>query len=283
MLSVATALILSLIFGEISYAIPPLTVEQCEKYLTVGTVPKAVNLVFAPQQIETLFLGTVKDFREKFNVVELVEVTSRLVNGGEFDSNDLRRLIANRAPLRQLRFAFGLFSQTHKYPPFLNDVTKLMGDIQDAYRNAKPAMLRTKAVALLAKLDLGFWQKINAEIQEFRPCSTESFMMYIRDQIYFLENELNSGRLTAAQFHEMRKVIGRLVALYGMIHAQGPEAEVEQGLYFLSALNLRMGLVHDNLIAESLALSRDYHRDRVVLDTQLREVLNGLIRDFSNL
>jgi hypothetical protein len=219
-------------------------------------------------------------WNEHFDPQRLKFQVGTLANGAPMTHLARFDISATRERLKQLRFAFALFDQDHRQPPVLNELTNRLGALKDADENGATAVLREEATALFNFLTPVGLQVLQNEIQTFHPGSMEGFRVYIRAQIEFLSEDLKRPDLAGEEFHEMRRVIGRFMALFNTMDTLSPSFKTRQAVEFLSTLNGRMGRRHDQLIAAQFAGTYDYKTRRIKLPDDIRYALFAFVNTF---
>lgn len=169
-----------------------------------------------------------------------------------------------RAVFKQMRFAVVIYSKEHLYPRNFDAFVKVMGKLQDALkmRDLKTASIATRKLRTLLKKKE--WKQIEAEIIGFKKTSRTSLNQFIEQDLKKLAQFTSRYQLTAEAFHESRKVVSRLVALYDSINVVQPNAQTRSIIQILSTFNGKMGRAHDEMVLKSARGEIDY--EHTVLD-----------------
>ena len=114
----------------------------------------------------------------------------------------------------------------------------------------------------------------------FKPSGHDGFEDWVADEISFLEKELREDKVTPKEFHEMRKVISRLVAVFDTMNVMDPSANSRQVTRVLSTLNGRMGSIHDEFIRGKLDGSLDYYDDKIKVPRDVKKLAGDLVELF---
>ena len=118
------------------------------------------------------------------------------------------------------------------------------------------------------------------EIQQFQPSSVERFRKYVLDEMHFIRMNLAKGPVTSHEFHEMRKVISRQVAMYDNFKTLYPSAYHHRISQYISTLNGLMGSLHDELIAKKFDKTQHYYKDKFVIPDEIRLRLEELTNKY---
>jgi hypothetical protein len=98
----------------------------------------------------------------------------------------------------------------------------------------------------------------------------DSFRQYIKNEINFIRLNLAKDKITSHEFHDMRKVISRQVAMYDNFKTLYPSAYHQSISKCVSTLNGLMGSMHDELIAKKFNKTQDYYKDVFVMPEEIR-------------
>lgn len=198
----------------------------------------------------------------------------------ELSAEDLQALKSLRGRLRIVRFGFNLLDKRHQSPETINWIVKTTGALTDAYKNGHHGRANATAKTLLEYFGERNWLEIEEEIHSFKTSSEESFREYLKDQVAKLGKGLESHRMTAEQFHDLRKIVSRLLTFFDILMADLPADDVKAAFRFLSTTQYRMGRIHDHLVKLHLANRFDYHNDRFRMSKDLHERLATIVRKF---
>jgi hypothetical protein len=91
---------------------------------------------------------------------------------------------------------------------------------------------------------------------------------------------LAKGPITSHEFHEMRKVISRQVAMYDNFKTLYPSAYHKSISQCVSTLNGLMGSLHDELIAKKFDKTQHYYKDKFIMPDEIRVRLEQLISKY---
>ncbi len=175
-----------------------------------------------------------------------------------------------RARFKKMRFACANYSENHSYPKKLHSLTRLMGSFQDAYKNGLNFRTRLLGVWLWCRLRSSFYQDLHETLIKYRFSTVESFQRYIATENQYLNAAAHENAfLTAKQFHELRKVISRRIALNDTRRALYPSAELDAVSLFLATINGLMGQMHDDLVLKKIRNELDYERELFKLPDQI--------------
>jgi hypothetical protein len=91
---------------------------------------------------------------------------------------------------------------------------------------------------------------------------------------------LTKKEITGKEFHEMRKVISRQVAMYDNLKTLYPSPYHRNISEYLSTLNGLMGSKHDELIAKKFNKTQDYYKDTFVMPEDIKHRLIELTEKY---
>ena len=114
------------------------------------------------------------------------------------------------------------------------------------------------------------------EIESFQLSTVESFKHYVKNEINFIRSNLAKDKITSHEFHDMRKVISRQVAMYDNLKTLYPSAYHHSISKCFSTLNGLMGSLHDELIVRKFNKTQDYYKDVFSLPEEIRLRLEQL-------
>ncbi len=115
------------------------------------------------------------------------------------------------------------------------------------------------------------------EFDKFIPSTPENFSKYLAEGINFINSNLVKDKLTSHEFHEVRRVISRLVAFYDCIYILYPSDYQQAVLLYLSTINGLMGSMHDELIVAKFNKTQDYHKDTFVMPDEIKQRLISFV------
>lgn len=186
-----------------------------------------------------------------------------------------------RAKFKHLRFAHAAFDERHRYPPLFNAITRLMGQLQDAFKNGQHGLVARRAALLWLFLDPLPFGLVRREADDFRPTTPATFRRYVEDQIATIRADLARPRITGKDFHQLRKVISRQVAQYDSLRTLHPTPYHQAISRYLSAINGLMGGLHDVLVERRARGEMDYHRAPFAIPDDIRERLAAYAARFA--
>jgi hypothetical protein len=239
--------------------------------------PKAIKIEYKKGQLEKFYELSEQLWRTGFDRTRLKETIEKLSAGGTLSPADAEYYKSVRAKFKQLRFAYAAFGASHEYPKRFDKLTAAMGHFSDALKNGDREMMLEKKELVLDLLGKKNMKKIQEELAEFRPSNKDSFAAYVIDEVHELKELAQQPKVTSKQFHEMRKVISRQVAIFDTIQTFDPSPYHLQIVQYLSTLNGKMGSMHDELVKKSFSKSLDYRKDLIEVPSDIREGLLKLV------
>ncbi|CAN4275529.1 hypothetical protein MCEZLEM10_01457 [Methylophilaceae bacterium] len=241
-----------------------------------AVLPDTIHLDYTSEQLNECFQICQQLWQAGPKRQYLKQMIEKIYSLGELDAEDQYAYYCMRAKIKHLRFAFVMFDEKHKYPMIFHWMTAVMGHLQDVLKNAQHSSV--KFAALLVKLFLSkpFYAMAANEIEKFQPSSVESFRQYVLDEMHYIRMNLAKGPVTSHEFHEMRKVISRQVAMYDNFKTLYPSAYHQSISQCVSTLNGLMGSLHDELIAKKFDKTQHYYKDKFVIPDEIRLRLEQL-------
>ena len=245
-----------------------------------AVLPDTIHLDYTSEQLNECFQICQQLWQAGPNRQYLKQMIDKIYSLGELDAEDQYAYYCMRAKIKHLRFAFVMFDEKHKYPMIFHWMTAVMGHLQDVLKNAEHSSV--KFAALLVKLFLSkpFYAMASNEIEKFQPSSVESFRQYVLDEMHDIRMNLAKGPVTSHEFHEMRKVISRQVAMYDNFKTLYPSAYHQSISQCVSTLNGLMGSLHDELIAKKFDKTQHYYKDKFVIPDEIRLRLEQLANKY---
>lgn len=240
-------------------------------------LPDTIALDYTEAQLRACFAISRQLWEAGVRRGELLSLARALRRDGDLGAADRKRFKHERACFKHLRFAFALYDARHRYPTVLDWMTTAMGHLQDAFKNGRRAAAKREAALFrlfLAELP----QRLLArEIDGFRPGSAASFRKETLRQVATLRRVLSADTVTGAQFHATRKIVSREVSFYDSLRTIEPSPQAYRMSRSLAAINGLMGAMHDELVVERIAGTRDYHREPFALPDEIRRRLETLV------
>ena len=246
-------------------------------------LPDSIHLNYTSEQLNECFQICQQLWQAGPNRQNLKQMIDKIYCHGELDDEEQYAYYCMRAKIKHLRFAFVMFDEKHVYPRIFHWMTAVMGHLQDVLKNAQHSSI--KFAALLVKLFLSkpFYAMAANEIEQFQSSSVESFRKYVLDEIHFIRINLAKGPVTSHEFHEMRKVISRQVAMYDNFKILYPSAYHQSISQCFSTINGLMGSLHDELIAKKFDKTQHYYKDKFVMPDEIRRRLEELTSKYKEL
>ena len=166
-------------------------------------------------------------------------------------------------------------------PEAIDQVTTVMGHLQDDLKAGEQGLARKDSDKLRDLMGKQGLSKISDELDEFRPAGHKSFRKWIKKQTQEIRKTLGDESapkmVTPKTFHGMRKVITQILAVVDVVNATDASAEsLELGKY-LSSLNAEMGNVHDDLVLKGLQGKIDYDHEKLAVPADIRDLLKQFI------
>lgn len=183
-----------------------------------------------------------------------------------------------RARFKQMRFACANYSELHEYPESLHSITRLMGRFQDAFKNGRKLRALWSGVKLWGRLRTSYFADLHEELVKAQFSTLGSFQRYIATENQHLaEGAPEEVLLTARQFHELRKIVSRRIALNDTRRALTPSPEFDTLSLFLATVNGLMGKVNDDLVLEKMRSKIDYENQTFKLPEEIASRIRALV------
>jgi len=227
-------------------------------------LPQVINFDYKRSDFEKFYALNLALWSSDNYLTHLKSFVEKLRDGRSLTSDEDLDLKMIRARLKQIRFAYAAFSSGHSYPPLTHKMTVKIGHLQDALKNGRQDLVKENADKIIALLTKS--KKIQRELEDFQASSGSSFLTSIREEMDFMDRgikKLESGQITAKDFHNMRKVISRLVSVFDTINTIQPSTHTDMVVKYLSTLNGIMGREHNRLIFEAFNNKLDYEGENV--------------------
>jgi CHAD domain-containing protein len=182
-----------------------------------------------------------------------------------------------RVRVRLLRSAYAAFDKDHQAPKTIDAITTVMGHLQDDVKAGSLDLSKKDAQDLADLMDGKSIKKVSEELGEFRPAKNKSFRNWVKDEADVIQEGLDADEVSAKEFHEMRKVITRVLAVVDVINSTDPSVESRQLGKYLSSLNTRMGDIHDGFVTKKIAGKMNYYKDAIKIPADIRGYLGDFI------
>lgn len=236
----------------------------------LAELPDRVHLDYSQSQLHDCYRICRQLWQPEVAQAHLKQVVNALMREGSLSPELQLEFKHVRAKFKHLRFAFVMFSKQHRYPPVFHRLVIVMGRLQDAFKHAHPdETLRYAWVLRLFLLRLPY-ALAKYDIDRFQPTTAMDFRVHVLGEMSTLGSSASHPELTSKEFHETRKIISRLVALYDNLRIVLPSAYHDQVTKYLSTINGLMGQLHDELIERKLSKTGDYYADRFAMQEQIR-------------
>ena len=246
------------------------------------SLPKPRPESYTQVQLNEYFQLSHQLWRDGLSRLMLLEMIGKIYHQGKLDADDKHKFYCMRAKIKHLRYAFLMFDRNHRFPMMFHWMAAVMGYMQDLLKSSQHSSV--KRVALLVKLFLTkpIYALVIKKFDKFIPSSSENFHQYLDDSIDFINSKLIKDRLTSHEFHEVRRVISRIVTFYNCIYILYPDNYQYVVLLYLRTINGLMGSVHDDLIVASFNKTQNYHKDTFEMPTVIKQRLMAYVEFYKN-
>ena len=246
-----------------------------------ATLPDAIHLDYTQEQFSQCYKICQQLWQEGPNRQALSQMVEKIYKQGKLNEQDQYEYYCMRAKIKHLRFAHIMFDKSHRYPKVFHLMTAVMGHLQDVLKNAQHSSVWPAALLVRLFLSKSLYALAVREIEGFQPTTVEIFQQYVRNEINFIRLNLAKEKVTSHEFHDMRKVISRQVAMYDNLKTLYPSDYHQSISKCLSTLNGLMGSMHDQLISKKFDKSQHYYKDKFVMPSEIRVRLEQLISKYN--
>lgn len=242
-----------------------------------ATLPPEIHLNYSTEQLTRCYQICLQLWIDGTNRQALQRILDHIGLGVELSAQEQLEFKHMRAKFKHLRFAFMTFDRSHQYPRLFHYLTGEMGKLQDALKNKQAAALRRAKLTLRLLLSVFPYACMTHGLRQFQVSSIASFRAHLLSDIDFVRTHLQQNKITSKDFHEMRKVISRQVALYDNLKTLYPSDYHEAISQCLSTLNGMMGSRHDDLIIDKFKSQQDYYQNEIEIPSEIRQRLQQLV------
>jgi len=247
-----------------------------------AVLPETMHLDYGPDQFARSFALARRLWDAGVHRHTLIALATKLARGRRLAQADMEEFKDIRARFKQLRFASMIFGETHHYSPALHQFTKTMGHLQDALKNGRVLGVVVRAVALRFLLTRIAFRRMERGLDRFRPSSREDFRAYVNGELDVIRAFLAKPGVTGKEFHDVRKIASRMMAIYDSMNTLYPSEYHRQITLFISTINGMMGGMHDGLIERRLSGEQDYHAETFALPPEIGQRLWRLERSLAD-
>ncbi|MFT9383198.1 MAG: hypothetical protein ABF553_01170 [Acetobacter orientalis] len=248
---------------------------------TEVTLPTVIPSDFSAEQVAECFALCRQLWLEGISYTQFLDLAWKIMRNQDLSEVDRVAFKHIRAKYKHMGFGFILYTPQHKRPFLYEATSTLMGEVQDAFRNGLRKKVFLFGVALRLLASKFFQKKRERMVRQAQLDTTANFNAYLKNEIAKIPDYLNQPAVTSAQFHALRKIISRHISFFDTLRTLYPTETYNQMSRFLSAINGLMGRMHDELIAQSVAGTLDYHKDKIEIPERIRAMLNELYNNYS--
>ena len=245
-----------------------------------ATLPLPVRLDYDGEQLARCYGLCNKLWYTGVDRSHFRKLVFTIVGGNPLDDAQRVEFKHIRARYKHIHFACYTLDERHRYPRALHWITGVMGHVQDALKYGTLAEASRYAVILFA-LRAALSHMVDREVADFRAASGNDFRAHVQGQIRSIGTRIAIPEVTGSEFHEIRKIISRLVALFDNLKILYPSTYHQDVSRYLSTINGLMGTFHDGLVQRKMQRTLHYHRDRFAISDPIRARLETLVAGFS--
>ena len=236
-------------------------------------LPKALQVSYSQEQLNECYQISHQLWREGLSRELLKQMIDKIYHQGELNAVDKYEFYCMRAKIKHLRFAYVMFDNKHRFPIMFHWMTASMGYMQDVLKSPQPISVKLAAILVRLFLTKPIYSIATNEFDKFVPSTPENFHLYLAEGINFIASNLLKDKVTSHEFHEVRRVISRLVAFYDCMYVLYPSDDQHAVLLYLSTINGLMGSLHDDLIVAKLNKTQNYYKDTFAMPVDIKERL----------
>lgn len=244
-----------------------------DDYYPDAKLPQKIHLTYSREQFYECYQICLQIWQQGIDRKKLMGMMTEIYRGQSLQADEQLAYKFMRAKFKHLRFAFGTFDESHKYPALFHYMIAIMGYLQDSLKNHQTTSIKFSAILLRLLLNKLPFRIIVRKIYHFKPNSPDSFRKFILMRIHFIRLNLAKDEVTSKIFHEMRIVISQQVALYDNFKILYPSKYHNSISEYLSTLNGMMGGLHDELIAKKFSETQNYYQDTFKIPPEIRQRL----------
>ena len=243
-------------------------------------LPDAIHLDYSQEQLAQCYRICRQLWKDSVDRKSLCQMIENICTQGSLNADAQYAYYCMRAKIKHMRFAYITFDERHRYPRVFQWMTGIMGNLQDALKNQQ--RFNTLCWGGLVRLLLSkpFYAMATREINHVQQSTVESFRQYVHSEINFIRGYLAKSAVTGKEFHEIRKVISRQVAMYDNLKTLYPSPYHRSISECLSTINGLMGSMHDMLITKKLNKTQDYYADTFPIPEDIKQRLIDLTNKY---
>lgn len=246
-----------------------------------ASLPDQIHLDYSEEQLTRCYQISWQLWNDGMDPKGLRKILRNLYLRRPFTADDQIFFKHIRAKFKHLRCAYTTFDQRHSSPRGFHRMTAVMGYLQDAIKQGREDAARWWAVALSVILTKLPYELMIMPVNHFRPSTTESFRAHVSEQINSIRLCLLKTEITSKEFHELRKIVSRQVALYDNLKILYPSRYHSSISEYLSTINGMMGGMHDTLVVKKFDGSKSYYLDAVEMPADIRRRLVAYAERFA--
>jgi len=247
-----------------------------DEFYSDAILPDSIHLDYTQEQLNQCYRLCRQVWQQGVERTNLVNLVKKLLQDQSLATEQQLIFRDIRAKMKHLRFTYLTLGDSHHYPRIFHWLTATLGSLQDAFRNKQTTTIIRFAICSRLFLTHFLYHYIVKEIDDFKPTTPENFRNHINSEVNFIRAKLAENEMTGREFHEIRKVISRLVALYDNLKILYPMEYHNQISMYLSTINGLMGSLHDELIAKKFNKTQNYYSDTFKIPTDIESRLTTL-------
>lgn len=252
-------------------------VEEDDRVEANINLPQRIGWHCSLESIRDNYALCLQFWEDGFSRQELLQLVNGFLQDPQLAAATRMRYKYIRARYKHFRFAQQLYGGQHRANRLFHTTTVVLGHFQDAFRNGNQKNLQIYGNLLRVLLSRPVWSWVRYALRHIHLTSERDFIAYRQTQIGLLRTLIANPQLTGKQFHDVRKIISRLVSFYDTLRSIAPgNREAQQISRFLAAINGLMGDRHDVMVADKLAGGDLYDRP-TPLDIDIRQRLELLL------
>ena len=251
-----------------------------DEFYPEAKLPDTIHLDYSQEQLAQCYRICQQLWRDSVDRKSLCQMIENICMQGSLNEDEQYAYYCMRAKIKHLRFAYMAFGERHCYPRIFQWMAGIMGNLQDALKNQKRFITLGWGVLVRLLLSNPFYAMATREINHFQQSTVESFHQYVHSEINFIRGYLAKSAVTGKEFHEIRKVISRQVAMYDNLKTLYPSPYHRSISEYLCTINGLMGSMHDTLITKKLNKTQGYYADTFPIPEDIKQRLIALTNKY---
>ena len=239
-------------------------------------LPDAITLACPNETARLCYALSLQLWQEGFTRDDLLSLVEKLLGKVWLSAEERLQYKHIRARYKHLRFAQRLYGKRHRSSFLFDLTTKVLGELQDAFRSGRRDGIVSRGLLLRLLLSKPVWSRVRRAMEQTPLDSEPGLIAYQKAEMLRLKDALARETFAGHQFHKLRKIISMQVSYYDTLRSIEPDDHAYRMSRFLAAINGRMGARHDERVAEAMS-GRRHYRDAMPLTKEISALLEKLV------